>query len=186
MLIDAPPQKIFEKPDAGAFLGVLADITYTENVPTPYGPKPKVTFKWILNAKDKEGNYHSVIRSVNRTMGLGSDLYKMVEELLGTAPPVPYDVENLIGTVRNLVISRTTGVSKRTGKPTEYANITATFPAGAGQVFAVPANYVRTKDKPAKGAQPTQAATVITSAPTQAAPAPAASQTQDDSAEVEF
>ena len=127
-----------------------------------------------------------MIRAVNRTMGLGSDLYKMVEELLGTAPPVPYDVENLIGTVRNLVISRTTGVSKRTGKPTEYANITATFPAGAGQVFAVPANYVRTKDKPAKGAQPTQAATVTTSAPAQAALAPATSQTQDDSAEVEF
>ena len=176
MLVDAPSQKVFEKPDAGVFFGVLADITYADNVPTAYGPKNKVTFKWLLNAKDKEGNYYTVIRAVNRTMGIGSDLYKLVQELLGTTPPVPFDVETLIGTVRNLVITRSLGVDKRTGKPTEYANVTTTFPPKPGESFAIPQGFTRTKDKTRGGA--TQS--VQTGASTAAAPAATASQIQDE------
>jgi hypothetical protein len=183
MLVDAPPQKVFEKPDAGMFLGILADLIYEDGVPTQYGPKNKVTFKWILNVKDKTDNYYTVIRKVNRTMGLGSDLYKLVQELLGAAPPVPYDVENLIGTVRRLVITRSPGVDKRTGKPTEYANITVTLPPEAGQTFAIPAGFVRAKDKPARGAAQPAAATQ--SAPASATPAAAASP-DDQGKEVEF
>lgn len=170
MLVDAPPQKVFEKPDAGVFVGVLVDLIYQDNVPTQsYGLKNKVTFKWLLNAKDKEGNYYTVIRKVNRTMGQGSDLYKLVQELLGTAPPVPFDVETLIGTCRNLVITRSPGIDRRTGKPTEYANIVSTFALKPDQAaFPIPTTFTRAKDKTRapQGIAPAQ-----TSAPAQAAPA---------------
>ena len=45
--------KVFEKPDNGLFLGVLADIIYIKDKPSKFGPKDVARLVWILNARDR-------------------------------------------------------------------------------------------------------------------------------------
>ena len=184
MIVDAKPKKIFEKPDAGLFDGVLGDIIYLEDQPSAFGPKNLAIFVWVLSAKDKEGNQFRVSERFNRSLDERSRLYARVRDIRGgTPPPVPFELETLLGSQNQILVTRANGVDKKTGKPEVYANVAGVLPAKPGVAVTLPQGFVRRKDKPAKGAQPAQAAA---SAPAQAAPAAAVSQVQDDSAEAEF
>jgi hypothetical protein len=183
MIIDTKPRKEFEKPDAGLFLGVLADIVYIKDKPTKYGLKNVARLVWILDAKDSEGNFYRVMKEVNQSLDPSSNLFGLATDIRnGTAPPVPFELDELIGSVNQVVVTRTAGTDKRTGKPTVYANVANVLPAKANQKFAIPEGFVRAKDRPARGAQGAvqQNASASVSAPA------AAASSQDDSEEVEF
>ncbi len=143
--------KVFEKPDSGLFLGVLADIVYIKDKPTQYGPKNKSCLVWILNAKDKEGNYYRVRTEATSSLNEKARLYSLAKDIRnGVAPPVPFELDDLIGSVNQLVISR----EKSADGTKDFANVKAILPAAAGQTFAIPAGFVRFKDRPAKGTAP--------------------------------
>jgi len=55
MLIDAPPMKEFEKPSAGAFLGVLADIIYTTTFRPNMGRRTRSRLSGSLMQKIRKG-----------------------------------------------------------------------------------------------------------------------------------
>lgn len=169
--------KTFEKPDNGLFIGVLADVVDLGLQNTNYGPKKKVRLVWLLDAKDKEGNNYRVMQQCTASLNEKARLYAIVKDVLdGVAPPVPYELDNMIGKVNQLFIAR----EKSPDGTKEFSNIKAIAPAG-GKTFAIPAGFVRQKDKPQNqngvttgGTQ--QAATQpAPAAPAQAtAPAPAA------------
>lgn len=157
--------KPFEKPDSGLFTGVLADVIDLGNLPTSFGPKPKVRLVWILDAKDKEGNFYRVMTQATASLNEKARLYGIVKDIRdGAAPPVPYDLDLLIGKVNQLVISR----EKSADGTKEFANVKAIIPAKQGTTFAVPQGFVRQKDKK------DQKSTTGTTASAAASQAPAA------------
>ncbi len=168
MLIDAKSKKVFEKPDTGLFLGVLADIIYVKDKPTRFGPKDVARLVWVLNAKDTEGNYYRVMTEANQSMHENARLYAIIKDIqLGTPPAVPFDPDSLIGTVRKLVVVR----EKSEDGTKDFANIKAYTKPDAGETFAVPTGFVRSKDRAAKGALTTTGTAALAAAPAATAPA---------------
>lgn len=155
--------KDFEKPDSGMFTGVLADVIDVGLQPTAYGPKAKVRLVWILNAKDTEGNYYRVMTQATASLNEKARLYQIVKDILGSAPPVPYELDGLIGKVNQLVIVR----EKSADGTKVFANVKAIIPAPPGTTFAVPQGFVRQKDK--------KQGTANTAAPVAASQVPATS-----------
>ena len=184
MIVDVKPQKEYEKPEAGLFDGILADIVYIKDKMTSFGPKNIARFVWILSAKDKEGNQFRVMREVNQSLDEKAHMFGLVRDIRnGTPPPVPFELDDLLGAQNQLVVTRTQGVSKKTGKPVMYANVANVLPAKPGVTVTVPQGFVRDRDK-VRGSRPAPAATAV-SAPATAAPAVAASQ-EDTSEDVDF
>lgn len=189
MLIDSKG-KNFEKPDSGMFVAVLADIVYIKDKPTQYGPKDKSRLIWILDAKDKEGNYYRVMTEATSSMNEKARLFGLVKDIRnGVVPPIPFELDELIGSVNRLVISR----EKSPDGTKDYANIKAIIPALAGTTFAVPAGFVRAKDKPVKtntaaaGTTTAPATAPAASAPVQSpAPAASAAAPAEQNAEIQF
>jgi hypothetical protein len=150
-LIVEDKKKIYEKPNSGSFVGVLADVVDLGPKTTQWGVKNKIRFVWLLGkpdgsgyANDSEGNPYRAMTSFNATMNEGGDLFKAIRQILGAAPPVPYDVEQLIGQ-SNLLFVVTEEDSKKPG--TFYANIKGYLPLGNVPALKIPANFVRNKDK---------------------------------------
>lgn len=170
--------KIYEKPDSGLFVGVLADIVYItaqeyeerqkrKNKPMPFGAKAKARLVWILDAKDKAGNYYQVSSEVNQSLNEKATLFGLVKDIRnGVPPPVPFELDELIGSVNGLVITR----EKSPDGKNEFANVKAIIATPAGRTFAVPAGFKRAKDTPKSGMTAPATTTPATSnAPAQAA-----------------
>ena len=142
--------KVFEKPESGIFHGILADIVELKDVKTVYKGVEKVQdcvrFIWILDKNGKDGKPLSVAQRYTKVLHENSNLYKAVKQIKDTAPPIPYDIELLLGTIKKLVIIRDT---KEGGK--DYANINGYLPPDKGVQVAVPADFVRSKDRPKQG-----------------------------------
>lgn len=172
--------KHFEKPDAGLFLAVLADVVYLKDKPTNYGLKNKTRLVWILDAKDSEGNHYRVITEATSSYNEKARLYSLTKDILGAPPPVPFDPDSMIGAVNQLVITR----EKSPDGTKEYANVKAILPARPDQKFAIPAGFVRDINKPAKGSTAAVASTATKAASTVAAPAAVAS--MDDTEDIPF
>ena len=154
--------KPFEKPDSGVFLGVVADVVDLGLVQTKFGAKAKIRIVWVLDKNDSEGRPFRVMRQLNATMNEKAQLFDLVKGILGTAPPVPFESETLIGRANQLVIIKETVADK------VFVNVKGVLPLPTGAVAPkVPADFVRAKDKPKQAGQP---ATVAGTA-TQAAPA---------------
>jgi hypothetical protein len=172
--------KVFEKPTSGMFLGVLADIVDLGLVRNKkYGnTQPMVRLVWVLNSKDSEGNNFRVMKQVTASMSEKANLFGVVRDIIGKKPEVPFELENLINTNSQLVIS-----SEEAPDGKVYANIKAILlPQPGTPHFAVPAGFVRNKDKknqPATSAQPTFATTAVT-AVTSTAPAAGGVQVEDE------
>jgi hypothetical protein len=152
MLIQAGGKK-FEKPDAGVFLGTIIDVIDLGLVPSknPKFPDPqyRVRIVWVLDKNDSEGKPYCIIEQPTAKLSDGgggtkkSRLYEICEGVFGTAPPVPFESENLIGRSNTLFLA----------KEGDYVNIKGFMPVPAGQVPPkAPANFVRDKDDPKKQA----------------------------------
>jgi hypothetical protein len=110
-----------------------------------YGPKPKIRLTWVLDEKDPEGNYFVIRREFTASMHEKSNLYPVVQDILGKVPPVPYDLENLVGKSNLGIIKRKLSTKGKSNGKT-FANIVSFLTAKPGQSFAVPADFVRGKD----------------------------------------
>ena len=140
------PGKEFPIPSEGVTLIVLADIEDLGVVNSElYGPKPQVRLTWVLDEKDEEGNYFVIRRAFTNSLHEKSNLYGPVTDMLGKVPPVPYDLELLLGKVSLGVIKRKVS-EKGASKGKTFANITAFLTPKPGQTFAIPASFVRGKD----------------------------------------
>lgn len=147
--------KVFEKPESGIFHGVLADIVELKDVKTVYKGVEKVQdcvrFIWILDKNGKDGKPLSVAQRYTKVLHENSNLYKAVKQIKDAAPPIPYDIELLLGVVKKLVIIRD---AKEGGK--DYANINGYLPPDKGVSVPIPADFVRSKDRTKQGPQQTQ------------------------------
>ena len=160
MLVESN-MKVFEKPKSGLYRGVLADVVNLGPVTQTYQGKTKVSpmvrLVWILNAKDSEGNHFRVMRQVTASMAEKANLYGIVRDITLATPEVPFELETLIGRNSELVVALET--SKK-GKA--YANVKAIMVPLSPEVFKVPADFVRNKDR--KDAQ-AGAAALVAAAP---------------------
>jgi hypothetical protein len=140
----------FEKPNTGMYHGVLADVVDLGEITTVYNGQPKtqpmVRFVWILNSNGQNGKPLSITGRFNNNLHEKSNLYKSVKQILNAAPPLTLNPESLIGQTRKLFIQReTTGEGQQ---KKDFANILGISPADAGVTVAIPADYVRDKNKP--------------------------------------
>jgi len=137
--------KEYERPQEGIVLGVLADIADLGYIDGPYGSKPKYRYSWVIDQKDSEGNYFVVSKTYTASLHEKSIMFQDIKEMKGAPPPVPYDVERLLGHVNLLVLKKETATTgKYAGK--DFVNIKAFLKAPAGSKLAIPADYVREKD----------------------------------------
>lgn len=144
MLIDAG--KTFENPETGVYDAVFADYVdlgvVTSNFNGVVSSKKKVRLIWLLTAKDSEGVNFRIMSQVTQTMFEKGKLYPIVKSVSGAVPDpkAKFELETLIGKNNQLVVEKETA---KTGK--EYSNLKAILPPKV--VFAVPAEFVRDKNK---------------------------------------
>jgi len=142
--------KQFEKPDSGLFLGTIIDVVDLGLVPSknPKFPEPKVRIRivWVLDKLDSKGKPYRIVEQPTASLTdkpKKSRLYEICEGVFGSAPPVPFDSELLIGRSNGLFITR----------EGEFANIKGFMPIQPGQnPPKAPADFVRNKDKKAQEA----------------------------------
>jgi hypothetical protein len=143
-------KKEFENPDDGVFLGVIADVLLYRDIPSKYDPNKKINklmVIWLLNAKDSDGNYFRVTKTIYdpyivKTKKGASKMWQLIEDVFGEAPSATFDDESFIGRSNNLLIAR-----KKTDQGT-FANVMSISPLKSGQQpMAIPADFVRNKDK---------------------------------------
>ncbi len=180
------PAKEYPIASEGVALIVLADVEDIGMQETKNGFKPQVRLTWVVDEQDPEGNYFVVRRQFTNSLHENALLYPVVKDILGKVPPVPYDLELLIGKFNLGVIKHNVAESGRSAGKT-FANIVSILTAKPGQKFAVPADFVRGKDGGVYGRKPqTRTANAPAQAPRTAAPAqrantaPAAAQEVDD------
>ena len=152
--------KVFEKPNNGIYHGVLADVVDLGMVTTTYKgvtkTQPMIRLIWYLNANGQDGKPLSVAQKFNANLHEKSNLYKTIKQILGGAPPPTYDIDLLIGQTRQLFIVRETEFAAD-GKTVvkDYANVQGIMPATPGIVVQIPADFIRSKDRPKTQAGPT-------------------------------
>lgn len=169
MLVNST-SKVFEKPKSGLYRGVLADVVDIGPVTRTYQGKtrvaPEVRLVWVLNAKDTEGNNFRVMRQVTASMSEKANLFGIVKDILLSSPEVPFELESLIGRNNELVVQLEESTKKR---GTFNANVKAILAPLTAEVFVVPADFVRNKDR--KDKQAAAPATQAATAPAATAPA---------------
>ena len=147
MIIEKSGKK-FEKPDAGIFIGTIIDVVDLGLVPSknPKFPDPQVRIRivWVLDKNDSEGQPYRIIEQPTAKLSDGgnntkkSRLFEICEGVFQTAPPVPFNSENLIGRSNRLFLA----------KEGEYTNIKGFMPLSTGDVAPkAPANFIRQKDR---------------------------------------
>ena len=173
--------KQFEKPDSGLFLGTIIDVIDLGLVPSknPKFPESKVRIRivWVLDKMDSKGRPYRIVEQPTASLTdkpKKSRLYEICEGVFGSAPPVPFDSELLIGRSNGLFITR----------EGEFANIKGFMPLQPGQVPpTAPADFVRDKVKKANEAA---AAAAAPANPTQANVNQAPTAQQAPAQEVKF
>jgi hypothetical protein len=169
------PRKDFEKPESGEFNGTIVDVIDLGKVTSKFdgSVKTKLRVVWVLGtpdgsgkyAMDSEGNPFRVMREVNATIDEKSKLTEIVKGVLGTAVPVPFDSEILMGRSNKLFIEK--GPDAKTGKV--YSNVKYITALAYGHIPPpIPQGFVRAKDRPPKTpfGQPQAAANTTATAPT--------------------
>lgn len=147
------PTKDYPIASEGVALIVLADVEDIGMQETKNGFKPQVRLTWVVDEQDPEGNYFVIRRQFTNSLHENALLYPVVKDMLGKIPPVPYDLELLIGKVNLGVIKHNVAESGRSAGKT-FANIISVLTPKLGQTFAVPADFVRGKDGGVYGRKP--------------------------------
>lgn len=146
MLVQAGGKK-FEKPEDDTYIGVIADVIDLGILPKTYNGKttyvPKTRIIWLLNKNDSTGQPFQIMEQFTASMSETARLFKRVKQILGVAPPAPYDTDQLIGLTRRVFVV----------KEGEYSQIQGISPLKAGDIpMAIPAGYVRDSGQAAKRA----------------------------------
>ena len=144
--------KQFELPPSQQYFGRIIDVVEFKKDKVWQGQikkdVPHVTIVWVLNAVDSEGRPFRAQITCPQSMDDRSTLYKTVSAILGTAPPVPFDTDSLIG-IGNLLYIQQEPAKNNPSKI--FANIKTTMPvmpAQANLVPPVPADFIRDVNRP--------------------------------------
>jgi hypothetical protein len=140
------PKKEYEKAESGMYNAVLADVVDLGMITTTFQGQaktyPAVRLIWILNVLGKNGKpleWYSP--KYNASLHEKATLYKVLKQIIGTAPAANLDIETLIGQTRKLVINR-----ERSADGTkDYANLMGILPPEPGVNIPIPQDFVRVK-----------------------------------------
>ena len=131
-----PTGKTFELVTEGqhqAVLNTVKDLGMQDTVFNGVAKKVhKIQLVWQTDELDQEKKPKLIFERMTLSLHDKSQLFKRIKGLFGKNPPTTFDVEKLIGTNTNLVVTHNEG-KDRDGKPRTYANIAATLKLAAGQ-----------------------------------------------------
>lgn len=151
-----PQKKEYEKPAAGFHNAILADVVEAGMQTTVYNGEtktfPNAYFVWILTTAGKDGKPLQVRRYYNvSSMHEKSNIYKDLKMILMQPPNPAADLDNYIGTVRKLWISR----EKSLDGTKDLVKISGYLPYEPGTpVPIIPPDFIRDKFKPKTQAGP--------------------------------
>ena len=173
--------KQYELPKSQQYFGRIIDVVEFKKDTSWQGQVKRdvkhVTIVWVLNAVDSEGRPFRAQLTRPQSMDDRSNLYKDVSAILGTAPPVPFDTESLIGVGNLLYIQQEPSKKDPTKIFANIKTIMPVMPAQANLIPSVPSDFTRDKNLPTaeqrcNRVRSTQAAPQTQSNTAQAAPAP--------------
>jgi hypothetical protein len=142
-------KKTFKPAPEGLWDGVCIDVVDKGIVPTEWGPKHKVQFRWVVNAEPKrnDGKPHMVSMSYPISMDERSNLRKMLELWRGrkfTPEELKkFDLETVLHAPCQIQVAHDTGSD---GDP--YAFPQVVMKARNGHRVEAPSDYVRECDRP--------------------------------------
>jgi hypothetical protein len=145
-LLVTTQHKHYELPDEGEHLAVLADVVDLGEVDTEYGKKDRVRFIWLVQQRDSDGKHIAVAYSYNKSLYEKANLRNAVKVITGRDPGDSCDLETLLGSNVRLVIEHYTHDGR------SFAGIAAMlWPRKGETAFAVPADFIRAKDRNSVG-----------------------------------
>ncbi len=141
----------FEKPESGAYIGIIADVVELYGVKSSYAGQERIQNKvrivWVLDKNDSTGKPYNVILQVNASMNEKAKLFDAVKAVLGQAPNPRFDTESLIGRANRLFVMK----EKSVDGTKEFANVKGIMPLQTGdQVPRIPTDFVREKVRKAQ------------------------------------
>ena len=126
----------YEPLKEGTYPAVLNTVKDLGMVDTTFNGVTKKTHKcqfiWETDQKDAEGKPALVFERFTVSLNPKAQLYKRIKGLFSKEPPATLDLEKLVGTQTQLVITQNEGKDK-TGQTRIYANVAATLKPAAGQ-----------------------------------------------------
>jgi hypothetical protein len=108
-------------------LGIVSDVM---DISQTQNGKRKVRIIWTLSVNDSDGKPYRLGTQCVATMNKESRLYRVVKDILGVTPPVPFDTDLLIGRVNQLFVVKATGPD---GK--QYINVERILPVPVQQLL---------------------------------------------------
>lgn len=137
--------KVYEKPPTDVYEAVFADCVDLGNEEHTYEGKTtiqhKIRFLWVLDTKDSKGEHFQIFQKLTNSFDEKANMYKTLKSMIGAPPAVGLDPEIFVGKGFRLSIETVEG---KDGKP--WSTIKSILPSKVP--FAVPAGFVRDKDKP--------------------------------------
>lgn len=132
-IVASSSSKTYELPTEGTHQAVLAQVKDLGELDTQYGKKHKVQFKWQVAELDKDGDRRSVVERFTLSLHQKASLRKRIKSVFGKEPPATMDIEKLVGSNCQLVITHAEVDGKK------YANIAAVLrlPEGAAKLEPV-------------------------------------------------
>jgi len=176
------PKTNFTPPPEGFFQGVFCDVVDLGLVQTTFGEKFRLRVAWQLAEIDATTSKRftctkTYTNSMHKRASLRGDL-ETLRGRLSETDAASFDLESLIG--ENCMLQIVHNVSE---SGDVYANVRAVVPLPRGTAPIAVTEYVRVKDRPARGVPPTRTPTPAPVRPRPAAPRPAvASRPEPDDA----
>jgi hypothetical protein len=141
----------FTPADEGTFRAVCVDVTPPEVKQTKFGPKEMFRVVFEIDAEREDGGRQCVWSraftvSLNEKASFRKFLRQWRGRDLNAAEKAEFDTESLIGLPATLVI-----VHEESEDGTIYANLAACTPHKNGEALEPSGDFVRKKDKEAKG-----------------------------------
>ena len=134
-------KKIYEKPEEGQYVAVLADVVDLGMQETQHGMKDRLALVWVLDALNSEGYNFQVRQTFTKSLHENAMLTKAIKQITGSIPNVnEFDTEPLIGTTRILHIEHNANA-----KGDVFANVALI--QRTKDVMEIPEGFVRQQDK---------------------------------------
>jgi hypothetical protein len=142
-------KKTFKPAPEGLWDGVCIDVVDKGFVPTQYGPKHKVQFRWVVEATPKrsDGKPHMISWSYPISLDERAGLRQMLETWRGRAftkeEVKKFDLETVLGAQCQIQVTHKEGTD---GDP--FAKPQVVMRAKAGVKVLAPPDYVRESERP--------------------------------------